>query len=1384
MFRAFTLICILFFVQQLQAQTLRVERISIKEGLSQGYVPDQLQDQEGFIWIGTKNGLNRYDGREFLQFTHDPEIPNSMSDDHVWALKECGDFLLIATKAGVLDFYHKKSRRFFHLPLMKGNTLSAPYTQKIFLDAQQQIWLVTGEYRGLHQICFIRLPNGFWENLAANTESITSLKPEFIPTEKVSSAVLSLDRNTLFFNSDNGFYALDTRSLERKAIHWPASLRPVNLHLDPEGKIWCATGNWMSCYDGTTYQDFMLDFPAEQFQGVLRSNHALIASGGELMAISTSKIKTAGRISKSMADWKIPCSDAILSQMEDSNGNIWFGQNGKGILKVNPSFRQVLHLFAGNSVYGTVSCEPGGIISAVLPTKILVYPENSRSSTERVARQSQAKVLGHWRHTTDKSGNQWLLAAGDQQAQLVKTAADGTQKFFEIPGSFRTPGNLIADDAGFVWLASERRLLQFDTRTESLKNHSLESVFAINPEIFCLQKTPDGTLWIGSQAGLLEAKPDGQGSFYYKLYTVETGNLRNNVVSSLLLDPLNPQVLWIASKGGGLARLDLATRQFSHFYSRNGLPNDVLYGILPDTQGNLWMSSNKGIIRYTPATGAIRNFTEADGLQSDEFNTWAYAPGQNGTLMFGGINGLNVFSPESFSDNTHLPAVFLTGLSINNKPVGVGDSTGVLPEAIEFLKKVELSFEQRSITLSFAALEFTASVKNRFRWILEGAETSWHTETMERSATYLNLQPGSYTFKVMAANGDGVWNPTPATLKIEVLPPWYRTIWAYLIYAAMIGGLIYGYLRFRISQLRLQQELALEQLNAERLTELDKFKSQVFTNVSHEFRTPLTVILGMAEQLENQVASNGQTQSAVTLIKRSGQNLLRLINQILDLAKLENNSLKINYIQGDVLAFVRYAAESMQSLASMKNVLLRVESNVAEGKIVMDYDPERLLHILHNLLSNAIKFTDAGGRVSLRVSTSERRSGDATTRNGVPGYLLLSVSDTGAGIPTDQLPHIFDRFFQADNQENINVGGSGIGLSLTQELVKLMDGEISVESELGKGTVFSVRLPIRNTAIIENENTDQIQSLLRVVVPAPHAPNAQIPQLLLIEDNPDVVEYLSVCLGEHYRLDYAYNGRSGIERALETIPDLIISDVMMPEKDGFEVCETLKNDERSSHIPLVLLTAKVGVEDRIAGLRRGADAYLAKPFHPDELRAVLANLLEMRQKLQAKYAGMVSGGVVTGDRSIGGLVSGGLVTGDRESGTPIDQSPIHQSPINQSPIHQSPPPDPEDAFILKLRTAVEAHLSEADLSVEDISRMVGMSYPVVHRKVTALTGRSLTLYVRAIRLQKAQALLADPSLSISEVAYQTGFNDPKFFSRVFSEEFGMPPTAWRLSGGA
>jgi signal transduction histidine kinase/DNA-binding response OmpR family regulator len=617
---------------------------------------------------------------------------------------------------------------------------------------------------------------------------------------------------------------------------------------------------------------------------------------------------------------------------------------------------------------------------------------------------------------------------------------------------------------------------------------------------------------------------------------------------------------------------------------------------------------------------------------------------------------------------------------------------------------------------------------------------------------FANLQPGSYTFKVQGSNNDGLWSEQPAELQFTIRPPWWKSWVAYLFYLGAITAIGWLFYQYQRQKLDLQEAL--------RLKELDDFKSRFFTNITHEFRTPLTVILGMSEQLAigSWQSALGDEKPAVQgkigLIKRNGENLLRLINQILDLAKLESKSLKINYVQGDVLPYLRYISESLHSLANAQNVLLRAEST--EAKIVMDYDPERLLQIVHNLLSNAIKFTPSGGKVLMRADVKD-------------AWLHLSVSDSGVGVPPDELPFLFDRFFQAKNQASaaaslsgstgVGSGGTGIGLSLTHEVVKALGGKISVESTLGVGSTFLVKLPVTNkSAFLESGANggleDRKPATATLSLPTETQPaDPNLPLILLIEDNPDVVEYLAACLSSPsragsqgaYQLDFAYNGRAGIEKALETIPDLIVSDVMMPEKDGFEVVETLKHNELTSHIPIVLLTAKADVQSRIAGLKRGADAYLSKPFHQEELLATLANLLEQRKRLQAKYS------------------DGRLMVSDS----------LPQSPITN---HQSPVSDPEDALLQKVQTAVLDNLSDSNFKVEDLCRAVATGQSQLNRKLMALTGMSTIAFIRSTRLAKAKELLLAKEMNISEVAYAVGFDDPKYFSRAFMEQFGIAPS--------
>ena len=595
-----------------------------------------------------------------------------------------------------------------------------------------------------------------------------------------------------------------------------------------------------------------------------------------------------------------------------------------------------------------------------------------------------------------------------------------------------------------------------------------------------------------------------------------------------------------------------------------------------------------------------------------------------------------------------------------------------------------------------------------------------------------------------AANSDGVWNEEGARLRITILPPWWRSWPAYLGYLILMGLALRRYLQFRVKRLQMAHQLEAERREAERLQELDNFKSHFFTNISHEFRTPLTVILGMTERMtdKGKRLTENEIAHSLGLIKRSGQNLLRLINQILDLAKLESGKLTLQLEQADMVAFSRYVVESLQSLSALRNIQLHFEAENEE--VLMDFDLEKMQAILFNLLSNALKFTPEGGHVYLQVSRTEETC-------------QITVRDTGIGIPAEKLGRIFDRFYRVGDSTTRKGEGTGIGLALARELARLMGGDISVESRIDAGTCFEVVLPVRTEHTIAAVQTPAMNfdfapgtNIATGITES--AEDGEKPTLLLVEDNDDVRQYLVACVSDQYRVMQAHNGRAGIEKALEHTPDLIISDVMMPEKDGFELCQTLKNDERSSHIPIVLLTAKASVESRIAGLSRGADVYLAKPFHREELMLTVANLLQSRRVMQ--------------ERLRAALMVAQTATDIPNAATPVAPEFL--------PVLET-----EDAFVQKLRQYVEENISNTELSMEELSRAMTMSYQNLHRKLTALTSLAPVQFIRLIRLQKAKALLQTTRRPIGEIAFEVGFNDPKYFSRVFTEEFGRPPSAVR-----
>jgi signal transduction histidine kinase/DNA-binding response OmpR family regulator len=697
-----------------------------------------------------------------------------------------------------------------------------------------------------------------------------------------------------------------------------------------------------------------------------------------------------------------------------------------------------------------------------------------------------------------------------------------------------------------------------------------------------------------------------------------------------------------------------------------------------------------------------------------------------------------------------MPNVFITDILINNQSISPGDQSAVLHHAIEQTQTITLSYLQDILTLEFSSLDFTAPGQNKYRYQLVGVDDNWVESGTRRTATYLHLPSGKYVFKVQGSNSQGIWSDKMAELQITVLPPWWRSWWAYACYAILLVMGISSYFKFTVNRAQLQSQLNFEQREAKRVKELDTVKTQLYTNITHEFRTPLTVILGIAQQVQQK--PDEHFNKGMDMIIRNGQSLLKLVNEMLDLSKLETGKMTLQLVNGDLINFLRYIVESFHSLAESQGKQLHFLSEM--DSFQAQYDAEKMRQIISNLVSNALKFTPQKGNIYISISDEKTVQDEAITQ------FIIKVKDTGIGIPESQLQHIFDRFYQLDNSATRKTEGTGIGLALTKELVKLMEGDITVKSPptgANRGTEFTVQLPLKRLQTIENTEPVFIdiaqqknqQAEAHTIDIGSERGRHELPLILLVEDNADVVAYTASCLPD-YRLAVGKDGMEGFEIATEIIPDLIITDVMMPFMDGFELCRKLRNDEHTSHIPIIMLTAKADIESKMEGLEIGADAYLEKPFNREELLIRIKKLLELRKNLQQFY-----------------LKKAGLQTD-------VSSTEIVAVVAEERALHKK-----EDAFVKKVREDIEAHFQDSNFTVEQLCKLVFMSHSQLHRKLEALTGCSPNKFIRIIRLNKAKELLKQPTNSIASIALDCGYNDPGYFARVFKQEFGVTPQEWR-----
>jgi signal transduction histidine kinase/DNA-binding response OmpR family regulator/ligand-binding sensor domain-containing protein len=1326
------------------------ESISIAQGLSQGMIFDLLQDREGFIWVATKNGLNRYDGYSFNVFANDPYNPASLSGNTiVELLEDSKGHIWAGTDNNGVNIYDKKKGVFYRLTHNNANPGSISSNSiKTIVEMTDGRFLVGTVNAGLN---IISLGNEFFEKGAA--AQITRLAlPNNTQLYGMGSDgnariwVGGMDGAVYQFNpGQNSFARLPDAKLYNSG-HYNA-----DGSLLANNNLFLANGLTVTPLFDTTRipaGNLLLNPLGTPWDNIHREPYyyklAPWQAGKSPDFTEALPVDTSRRI--------------IYPFMIDRSGILWSGSLGYGLRKYHTVNNRFTTQASGNSLRLLVPVAANEIIWADFSYQWSTLKEGITAkgafskipSVNEIDNFIVAKTNDYW----IKSDNSGYHKYNPSTRLLQAYPAINPGQVFGNKQPF------MEDSKGNIWLpGQEGAITLLNTATEKI------SQFSINTNktkllITHLYEDKQGSFWVGAETGMAKLSfTNGMAAAPVIKWFYNDNSTRNslnyNHVSCFLDDPVAPdQYLWISTKGGGLNRLDKSNGTFIHLTAKNGLPDDVVYGLLADAAGNIWGSTNKGIFCMMASkdkqdSWSFRNFTKADGLQDDEFNTGAFAKLPDGQLAFGGVNGINIFNPKAILAANFTPNVFITSLSVNNQPVLPGDASGVLQKTIEQSGHITLTYQQDILTLDFAALDFTAPAQNKYRYQLVGIDKDWVESGTRRSATYLHLPAGQYTFKVQGSNSQGVWSDQTAELNITVLPPWWRTWWAYLAYIFAILLAIRLYLKFKVNKARLKAQLQYQQEEAKRVKELDSIKTQLYTNITHEFRTPLTVILGMARQ----VTANPDRHftNGMDMIVRNGESLLNLVNELLDLSKLESGKMTLQLTHGDLISFLRYVVESFQSLAASQNKQFHFLSDVDELSVA--FDGEKMRQIITNLLSNALKFTPEKGNVYVSLMQD-------TNIDEAIAQLIIKVKDTGIGIPENQIPYIFDRFYQLDNSATRKAEGTGIGLALTKELVKLLGGSITVKSPpvgATKGTEFTVSLPFTlvprseapsaaaTSALREPAHT--IISKQSAAVAPDTNNNTDTPLILLVEDNADVVAYTASCLPD-YKLSVGRDGREGFEIATDIVPDLIITDVMMPFVDGFEMCRQLRADERTSHIPIIMLTAKADMQSKLEGIEQGADVYLEKPFNREELLLRIRKLLETRQQLQQYYMKLAGMGVSAGA---------------------------------EAAATAALPPEAatENEFVIKVRTVIEAHLEDYHFSVEQLCKKIFMSHSQLHRKLHALVGCSPNKFIRMVRLAKAQQLLRSSDESIAAIALASGFNDPGYFARVFKQEFGCTPVEWK-----
>lgn len=1303
----------IFFLTPLSAYSqlekhLSFKQLSIEQGLSQNSVVSIAQDSTGYLWFATQDGLNKYNGKDFTYFNERFEDITRENFSKLGSVVYSeGNDLFIITIEGDLKIWNRQLDAFEKFSDIKspskvhsnddkvtwvgtyGNGLykiSSEDTVKVFKneDAIRSIYDLY-EY---DSDLFVAASGGvFSVNTSSNVYSKIEVQQD---SETINFSSIEIDATDNLWVGSYGAGLFVRKATEDELIPFlgfnkqnglPANLNIEDLLIDSKERLWVATYGQGA---------FLIDFENEHIEQFLTDVY---------------KSRT------------IHYND-ILCLFEDQTGTIWFGTDGAGasyydenLFKFNSLNNNEVPLFAKVDVARAISVDPEGRVWIGTSGKGLTL-YNAK----------QKKYVAYLHNPKDKTSfpsNRIMSLLSDKDTLWVGLQDEGlaiieegiyTKVFNQTsnpPLPATTIWSIFKDSKDRFWLGTrDGGLIQFDLNKGTLRHyvHDPEDKLSISENnVRVITEGINGDLWIGTEGnGLNKFIVDKEVFIHYDSPEIMS-------IKSLYADGT---YLWIGTNGNGLYAMDTTSEKLFGYTMADGLPNNVIYSILPGDSNTIWLSSNRGISSFTvdkPGEKAvIVNYDTNDGLQALEFNTGAAFKDHDGYLYFGGLKGVSWFKPSEITINPHPPRTTINRLEIFNDPV-------------ELKPGMQFKHSENTLTFSFSGLHFGQPDRNQYTYLLENYDQEWSRPGLINSAHYTNLAPGDYSFKVKSSNYDNIWNEVPSVYSFTIRPPWYLTTVAkisYFLLAAIILFLVYKYLQWRWE---IKHELLQEHEETERLKKLAEYRSKLYTNISHEFRTPLTLISGPVSQLLSSFKQNSKEKKALEVIDGSSQRMLRLVNQLLELSQLEDGIIKLNVRQHDLKTQIIQIVEAFNIKANEKGITIISEIDEFEESW---YDKDVIEKIVTNLLSNAIKYAPESSTVHF----------DAMARQN---DVVISVENFNTSLKENELGKLFERFYQSDKANE----GVGIGLSLIKELAVLSGGNASVRKKTKDSISFSVNLPITKDSyspnVVEEDSPEFTFAKLDESVDIFRKDLEEIPLMLIVEDNSEVRNYIVSLFEENYKILEADNGLAGIKSAIRDVPDIIISDIMMPKKDGVELCTTLKNDIRTSHIPIILLTARVGDENELIGLQNRADDYITKPFNPELLIQKAGNCVQTRKELQKRYSQQVF---------------------------------LRPKDIAVTSL--------DEEFLNKIQKIIDTRMTDPDFKAEDFARELHLSRMQLHRKLKALTGLNTTEFIRSQRLKTATTLLSDSELTVSEVAYSVGFNTPSYFIKCFKEAYNCTPSEY------